>query len=190
MTDQWYYRQTAAEFGPYTSAQLRQLAQSGRITAATLVRPAKNGDWILASQVKSLWIADRPKAARLANVPPPLPPRPSSSSARRDGSGRQSARRAGSPSTEENGDRDRNVHRRCPPRGRLARLLGRGPSEKSTCGDRRCVGYRRTVPGCRRRTGGAVARPGGSPRQTTPPQGMVAGCRRNRSSRDASRPSR
>jgi S1-C subfamily serine protease len=82
MTDQWYYRQTAAEFGPYTGAQLRQLAQSGRITAATLVRPGKNGDWILASQVKSLWVADRPKAARVANVPPPLPSRPSSSAAR------------------------------------------------------------------------------------------------------------
>src|ERR1700734_2312005 len=82
MTDQWYYRQTAAEFGPYTDAQLRQLAQSGRITAATLVRPGKNADWILASQVKSLWVADRPKAPRVANAPPPLPPRASGSAAR------------------------------------------------------------------------------------------------------------
>ncbi len=79
MTDQWYYRQAAAEFGPYTAAQLRQLAQSGRITAATLVRPGKNADWIPASQVRSLWVAERPKPSRPANEPPPLPPRPSGS---------------------------------------------------------------------------------------------------------------
>ena len=79
MTDQWYYRQTAAEFGALYGSSAAAAGPVGWITAVTLVRPGKNGDWILASQVKSLWVADRPKAGALANVPPPLPPRPSGS---------------------------------------------------------------------------------------------------------------
>jgi serine protease Do len=80
MSDQWYFRANASEFGPYSAAQLRQFAHAGRITAKTLVRDGNHADWIPASLVRGLIdTVDQPSSAKVAS-PPPVPPRPGFSS--------------------------------------------------------------------------------------------------------------
>jgi WD40 repeat protein len=65
MSTRWYVRVSGKEHGPYSSAQLKQLAQKGRISPATPVRREQDTDWTTAARIKGL--LDSPQQA---TVPP------------------------------------------------------------------------------------------------------------------------
>lgn len=65
MADQWYYSNDGEQHGPFTPAQLKQLAASGQIAPSHLVWKEGMSDWKPARSVKGLF----PEAA----VPPPPP---------------------------------------------------------------------------------------------------------------------
>jgi len=50
----WYFRSSGKTSGPFTSNQLKKLAESGHITSLTEVRRESDESWLLASNVKGL----------------------------------------------------------------------------------------------------------------------------------------
>jgi WD40 repeat protein len=62
----WYFRSSGKPSGPYTSSQLKQLAEHGHITPTTEVRRESDQNWVAASRVKGLFdvkkTADMPTA--------------------------------------------------------------------------------------------------------------------------------
>lgn len=85
-SSEWYVKILENEFGPYTSAQLRQWAADGRINPSDRVRKGKS-DWTLASSVKGLFSAEsirtQTEAAANAIKPDSVPDVPVSSNEER-----------------------------------------------------------------------------------------------------------
>jgi len=69
MAEQWYFAENGQQQGPVNSAQLAQLAASGRVQPNSLVWREGLPQWIPASSLKGLFPAQR-------TVPPSLPPIP------------------------------------------------------------------------------------------------------------------
>ena len=55
MAKNWYIRHKGKVVGPATSAQLKQLAVTGKITPESEVRLGEDGEWVRASSVQGLW---------------------------------------------------------------------------------------------------------------------------------------
>lgn len=77
MAHQWYIRKAGKEHGPFTGAQLKQLANSRRISADTDVRRATDGNWVRAEQVRGLFNPRVPEPRpgnpeKVEVAPPPL----------------------------------------------------------------------------------------------------------------------
>jgi hypothetical protein len=60
MSQQWYCQIMNSEVGPLTSSQLRQMAQSGRLTPDNLIRKSDSDRWRTASDVKGLFTTPPP----------------------------------------------------------------------------------------------------------------------------------
>ncbi|MGE5195506.1 MAG: DUF4339 domain-containing protein [Deltaproteobacteria bacterium] len=58
---EFFYRCGRDEFGPLSSADLKKLAQSGRVTAADEIRQGRTGKWILAENVPGLFPRTTPR---------------------------------------------------------------------------------------------------------------------------------
>src|SRR5690349_5318361 len=73
MTD-WYVSKSGKTHGPFTSAQLKQLAAQAKINTATEIRMGTDGKWTPAARVKGLFAAPQaaPVATAVATAPPPL----------------------------------------------------------------------------------------------------------------------
>lgn len=52
---EWYVHRGGKEHGPFTSAQLKQLADAGKIKEDTNIRLGKDGKWATANKVKGLF---------------------------------------------------------------------------------------------------------------------------------------
>jgi len=85
MATQWYVESGGKEHGPLSPAELRAMAEQGRITGSTRVRQGTDGAWVAAHRVKGLFDApesDRPTmllpgstpAAAVPPMPQPSPP--------------------------------------------------------------------------------------------------------------------
>jgi hypothetical protein len=70
MAEQYYFSQGNEEFGPYSAAQMRQLAAAGRIKPADLVWQSGTDRRVPAAKVGNLFF-DRPTAAPPAAEEPP-----------------------------------------------------------------------------------------------------------------------
>jgi hypothetical protein len=74
MAHEWYIQHGGKQYGPLTSAKLKELAAQRKITPATSVRLGASGNWVPASRVQGLF------AAQPASAPPRAPtPRPAAS---------------------------------------------------------------------------------------------------------------
>ena len=71
MAVQWYYKMAGKEIGPFTSQELKQLADEKRITPNDPVRRDTDKEWTLAKNVKGLF----PTAAIPMGVAVPVPPK-------------------------------------------------------------------------------------------------------------------
>jgi predicted nucleic acid-binding Zn ribbon protein len=68
----WYCKTQRGEIGPISSAELKELAQSGRVKPDTLVKNNPESEWSPASKVKGLFaLAEIPKLP--ATIEPPKP---------------------------------------------------------------------------------------------------------------------
>jgi hypothetical protein len=70
MDGEWFVQGDDKMIGPLQTAQLVELARSGRIKPDTLVRKSLNGKWVKASEVRGLFAVGRPRPP----APPPPPP--------------------------------------------------------------------------------------------------------------------
>lgn len=70
MADQWHVTRNQQRLGPFTSAQLRQMAADGSLLPTDLVLKAGSQKWVAASNVKGLF------AREVRSAPPPPPPLP------------------------------------------------------------------------------------------------------------------
>jgi hypothetical protein len=71
MAIQWYVQHNGKQYGPLTSANLKKLADEGKISPATQVRSGTEGAWVPASRVQGLFAAaTAPAAGSQAAVPP------------------------------------------------------------------------------------------------------------------------
>lgn len=75
MAVKWFYKMAGQEIGPFTSQQLKQLADEKRITPADPVRRDIDTEWSVAGNVKGLFVekADLPTGVAVP-VPPKTPP--------------------------------------------------------------------------------------------------------------------
>jgi S1-C subfamily serine protease len=73
MATEWYFRSGGSVSGPYSSSELKQLAQRGVIDAITQVRRGSERNWVPAARVSGLLEEGRSSAVHSA-TPPPLPP--------------------------------------------------------------------------------------------------------------------
>lgn len=72
MAVQWYCRMMGTELGPYTAAQLIDLARQSRLTPEDWVRKGADGQWVSADRVHGLFeAARRPPATPSAPVAAP-----------------------------------------------------------------------------------------------------------------------
>jgi len=55
MRQSWYYQQLGENRGPVSGTDLRALARKGAIGPDTLVKPNKDGGWVMASRVAGLF---------------------------------------------------------------------------------------------------------------------------------------
>jgi hypothetical protein len=55
MSTDWYCRIGDTEYGPVTGHEIRQMAQSGRLTRDDLVRNSLTGRWVTAAHVRGLF---------------------------------------------------------------------------------------------------------------------------------------
>lgn len=72
MAVQWYYKMAGKEIGPFTSGELKQLADEKRITPNDPVRRETDTEWTLAKNVKGLFPA---AGAIPMGVAVPVPPK-------------------------------------------------------------------------------------------------------------------
>jgi len=69
MPTHWFCKLEGKEVGPISSQELLALAQQGRLTPKSLVRPATGTTWAAASNVKGLTFpAGTPTAGKAANL--------------------------------------------------------------------------------------------------------------------------
>lgn len=73
MPADWYIVKPDRELGPYTGAQMKQLAAAGQLDPSHLVRRADREEPIRASQVRGLFEQTNKAAEPLRSTPPPLP---------------------------------------------------------------------------------------------------------------------
>ena len=64
---QWYIQYNDSVLGPFTSNQLRKMAERSQITPAVKVRVGEDGAWRLASSVKGLVINDAPTSDSMSS---------------------------------------------------------------------------------------------------------------------------
>jgi hypothetical protein len=67
----FYVQRGDETFGPFESLQLKQLADSGRVTASDMIRRGEDGKWYPASEVKGLFVGEP-----VEQMPASLPPAP------------------------------------------------------------------------------------------------------------------
>ena len=85
MSQEWYCQIMGSEIGPLTSSQLREMAQSGRLTPDDLIRKGDSNRWTTASHVKGLFTtpaAPTPSPPQNQPAAPPAAPRPAATSDR------------------------------------------------------------------------------------------------------------
>lgn len=70
MSETWYVASDGQQLGPYTGEQLLEFAQSGNISAQTLVWAEGMTEWLPASQIPGLFPAATTPAPALATTPP------------------------------------------------------------------------------------------------------------------------
>lgn len=70
----WFVSKGGKTHGPFSSAQLKQLAAASKIDTSTQVRMGADGQWVTADRVKGLFVAAMATAATPSPVQPP--PRP------------------------------------------------------------------------------------------------------------------
>jgi hypothetical protein len=78
MSHEWFIRRGVAEEGPHSSAALKELASSGRLSPADEIRREDRQDWVSAGRVRGLFTLVAPHPSGEANRPPQLsevPPR-------------------------------------------------------------------------------------------------------------------
>ncbi|MBL8794538.1 MAG: DUF4339 domain-containing protein [Planctomycetia bacterium] len=85
---QWYYARGGKAFGPYSSAQLRELAGTGKLLPTDQVQRVGATHWVAAAQVKHLFAkppAPKAPATPVAPKAPPVPvaPKPAATPAER-----------------------------------------------------------------------------------------------------------
>lgn len=64
---QWYIQYNDSVLGPFSSNQLRRMAERSQITPDVKVRVGENGNWRLASSVKGLVIKDAPTSDSMSS---------------------------------------------------------------------------------------------------------------------------
>ena len=104
MASEWYCLIDGKEYGPATAAQLRLMAQDGRLTQADHVRKRRTDGWVPAARVRGLFDGDvggaagpaSPADRGVAAAPPPAGPVPAA----------PSGASAAAPPTASAGDRD------------------------------------------------------------------------------------
>src|SRR5438094_768989 len=69
MPSEWFYLGSGRKVGPFSPAELRQLASNGVVTRETRVSKSGHDGWVLAKQVKGLFDAEKTNSAE----PPPSP---------------------------------------------------------------------------------------------------------------------
>ena len=69
MATEWYCQLMGSEMGPYSAAQLREMARQHQLTPEDLVRKGADGDWVAGYRVNGLFDEEAPTAA-----PGPKPP--------------------------------------------------------------------------------------------------------------------
>jgi len=73
MADEWFVQRDGQNFGPFSSAQLKQMTTTGRLLPVDLVTKGEDGRWVPASQIKGLFATSPAPASQLPPMPPPLP---------------------------------------------------------------------------------------------------------------------
>src|SRR5690242_9535771 len=68
---EWYVNKGGKSHGPFSSAQLKQLAAQSKIDPSTQVRMGADGQWTTADHVRGLF-ATAP-VATVSSGPPPIP---------------------------------------------------------------------------------------------------------------------
>ena len=68
MAGQWYVARNRKKDGPYSTAQLRQMAAEGQLLPADMVLEDGTAQWVPAAQVEAIF-----PAAGITPAPPPLP---------------------------------------------------------------------------------------------------------------------
>jgi hypothetical protein len=76
MPDQWFYKHDAEKLGPFSSAQLLELATVGKIKPTDMVWKAGIESGVPAARVKRLFPAPQIEPAPAAHVDTPPPPDP------------------------------------------------------------------------------------------------------------------
>jgi hypothetical protein len=70
MPVEWFVQRKTGVSGPYTAAQLKTLAEEGKVTASDLIRKGMDGNPVPASRVKGLF--DVAEQAKPSPPPPPI----------------------------------------------------------------------------------------------------------------------
>jgi len=73
MADQWYLARDNQKHGPYSSAQLREFARTGRILPTDMLLKDGTAKWVPASEVKGLFPQTSPKPVPQATPKKPQP---------------------------------------------------------------------------------------------------------------------
>ncbi|OHB80009.1 MAG: hypothetical protein A2W31_11080 [Planctomycetes bacterium RBG_16_64_10] len=71
MPVEWYCRLMGAEMGPFTAAQLLEMARSHQLTPEDMVRRGADGEWMAGYRVRGLFDPQTWARTIPANVPPP-----------------------------------------------------------------------------------------------------------------------
>src|SRR5690242_15996402 len=69
----WYYSRAGERHGPFTTAQLKQLAQTGELQPTDSVWKEGMPNWKQASEVKGLFSTTQAAQPKARKGPPPLP---------------------------------------------------------------------------------------------------------------------
>jgi len=73
MADEWFVQRDGQTYGPFSSAQLKQMTTTGRVLPVDLVTKGEGARWVPASQIKGLFATSPAAASQLPPMPPPLP---------------------------------------------------------------------------------------------------------------------
>lgn len=113
MSQEWHYSVDGAQLGPVSAAELKKLAEAGKLKQADLVWKDGMADWVPAKSIKGLFgaaasSAGTPKADQPAAAAPDTDERPSSRGRPRDeDEDRPRRRRQAEPEEDERPSRSR-----------------------------------------------------------------------------------